>query len=636
MKKLLISSCSLLMLTSMVHSNTEKFNDKDIDFMIEQAEFSGVLDDRSQSTKAGTTYVTVGNDNNCDYRAGGAKIQSAILGVSYGTEIRIAHGTYEENLYIDSKSVKLLGGYADCTAADNDDYSVTSTSTKIIPVTGSGLPVIRVTGDSARHNLTLRNLTIQNGESTSSSYSGGGVAFYNADYNVTIQKADINYNNGKFGGGISVRFGKTNIGLIGSNIWGNNAEYGGGIHCNGSNNSLYMDNTAWYMFGFNERMLVFANTATYDGGGAQVTQGCQFTSYVGGSLLDGGFYLNKANRHGGGIDASFGAKIDLFGDLKCSDFPFVICNGNNNHPNTFYDNQADNDNNNDGDGGAVYATGSNTKVTATNVNFTLNDAYRGGAVFVTDEAEFETYAVNYQNCWEKGRCNQFTHNTASTNNGHGGAFYALDGGRLRVITSHIEGNRADYGSAFYINGTNSSVYLSNSYVVDNGDSGTSNHSNLYPVRVWTDGSATLHFNTIADNNIPASSASVANSAGITSLFGNIIHDESGASALLTSSPAFASEHYNIVNDFGNMITTTTNVEDDPMFIDRANNDYHIDASLSPAVDYSSHYSIHQGTQDTDGDLRGWDDYTVGNIYGRFDAGADETYDNDIIFKDGFE
>ena len=40
--------------------------------------------------------------------------------------------------------------------------------------------------------------------------------------------------------------------------------------------------------------------------------------------------------------------------------------------------------------------------------------------------------------------------------------------------------------------------------------------------------------------------------------------------------------------------------------------------------------------DADNQPRGWDDYTLGNYEGPYDAGADETYANDIIFKQGFE
>jgi len=32
---------------------------------------------------------------------------------------------------------------------------------------------------------------------------------------------------------------------------------------------------------------------------------------------------------------------------------------------------------------------------------------------------------------------------------------------------------------------------------------------------------------------------------------------------------------------------------------------------------------------------GWDDPNISDINGFFDAGADETYGNDIIFQDGF-
>lgn len=636
MKKFLISGCSMLMLTSMAHSNSESLSDKEIDLIMEQAAFSGLLDTKQASTKAGSNFVTVGSNSNCDYRIGNTKIQDAID--DDNTEIRIAHGTYEENLFINSKNVKLLGGYTDCTAANNDDYSVTSTFTKIIPATGSGLPVIRVTGDSARHNLTLRNLSIENGESTSTNYSGGGVAFYNADYGVNIQKANIQNNNGKWGGGVGIRGGKTNISLIGSIILGNDAEVGGGLYCLGSNSSLVMDNSSYFMFGFYEPMIVAGNNAVTNGGGAYITQGCQLTSYVGGSLLDGGgFYVNKADRHGGGIYASGGANISLIGERRCSNVgPITFCSGNNTQPNTFYDNTADNNVDNDGNGGAVYATGNSTKVTATNVNFITNQAFKGGAVYVTNGAEFDTYAVNHQNCWKNGRCNQFTSNRASTDNGHGGAFYASDGGKISVLASHIERNRADFGSGFYIKGLDSNLQLEGSYVVDNGEPGSTNYENLYPVRVTTNANAVVHYSTIADNNVPITNASVANSSGSLELLANIIHDTSGAVALKSVSPVSTTQECNIVNSFGDMFSAITNIEDNPRFVDRVNNDYHIDAAFSPAVDYCLGNQGHVNNKDTDGDTRAWDDYTVSNIYGPFDAGADETYQNDVIFEDDFQ
>ncbi|MCB1605031.1 MAG: hypothetical protein KDI59_10305 [Xanthomonadales bacterium] len=68
-----------------------------------------------------------------------------------------------------------------------------------------------------------------------------------------------------------------------------------------------------------------------------------------------------------------------------------------------------------------------------------------------------------------------------------------------------------------------------------------------------------------------------------------------------------------------------------------NRDFHIDSALSPAVDYCDNSKTGTLQQDIDYEIRGWDDPNVpGNVFGAFDVGADETYENDVIFRNGFE
>src|SRR5690606_2448539 len=91
----------------------------------------------------------------------------------------------------------------------------------------------------------------------------------------------------------------------------------------------------------------------------------------------------------------------------------------------------------------------------------------------------------------------------------------------------------------------------------------------------------------------------------------------------------------IVNKLGD-INDPRSIEADPEFVDRGNNDYHINAALSPAVDYCDDLLAEHTTQDTDQEDRGWDDYLATNNFGPFDVCADETYANDVIFEDDFE
>ena len=98
-------------------------------------------------------------------------------------------------------------------------------------------------------------------------------------------------------------------------------------------------------------------------------------------------------------------------------------------------------------------------------------------------------------------------------------------------------------------------------------------------------------------------------------------------------------HCLLVHETDSFIGNSSVEVANPMFVDAANGDYHIDASLSPAVDYCNELNVMAQFKDIDSDVRGYDDPTVVNnpvTNGAFDIGADETYDNDIIFADGFD
>ncbi|MEZ5472773.1 MAG: hypothetical protein R3E90_13460 [Marinicella sp.] len=72
----------------------------------------------------------------------------------------------------------------------------------------------------------------------------------------------------------------------------------------------------------------------------------------------------------------------------------------------------------------------------------------------------------------------------------------------------------------------------------------------------------------------------------------------------------------------------------PDFIDRSSGNYHLSA-VSPAIDRCANVNSNLGL-DIDLEPLGWDDPNQINGAGAYDAGADETYLNDIIFKDGYE
>jgi hypothetical protein len=80
---------------------------------------------------------------------------------------------------------------------------------------------------------------------------------------------------------------------------------------------------------------------------------------------------------------------------------------------------------------------------------------------------------------------------------------------------------------------------------------------------------------------------------------------------------------------------TLNVEvNDPLFINRAGNDFHINLGNSPAIDFAA--ANNSVLYDIDFEPRGLDNQDVDDLFGPYDIGADETNNDDIIFKDGFE
>ncbi len=582
------------------------------------------------------TFAIVGTSLNCiSYANSFSNIQAAIdAGFK---EIRITTETYNENVVIDDKDVQLLGGYASCSHASSGIFDNNSVTTTVKPVNGSGQPAIRIKASNAKRDVTLRNLSAKNGE-PSSAISGGGISIYNANLDLTLNTIMLAQNTGGSGGGLAVRSGHTNIKAHNLGIINNTAPYGGGIYCSGVNNSILIDGDEnASSFG-----IVSNKATTGSGGGAYISNGCTFTSYVGAS--DGfdvrGFLNNKAETSGGALYVGGAGKVYLWGNKYCSLVSPNICYGDNSRPVNLSSNTALSR------GGAIFAVGSGSAVYGSNIKVNANTADKGSAVYLMNEATFQTqtsydngwssnnngpvFPLKADHCWSNGKCNQFIGNSAFTSIA-GSVFYVKSGSQLKMSRSHIEDNQS-YGTfMFNIGDIDTSFDLEDSYVTGNGTQST--NGNLSPIAVYSDASARIINSTIADNN--ASSSSVRNYSANLKMYSSIIHDITGAEALDENNPVSSDTDCLIVNKLGH-INDPRSMVADPKFVDRANKNYHINAATSPAVDYCDNSLAQVTSQDTDREDRGWDDYTVNNLYGPYDIGADETYDNDIIFKDGFE
>ncbi len=575
------------------------------------------------------SFVTVGSDNNCNFTS----IQTALD--NFHTEIRISEGTYIENVVIDDLSVELLGGYASCTDANNNIYNSDSTLTTIRPANDSGQPAIRIKAPNTKRHVSLRNLSTKNGE-PSSAISGGGIFIYNANLDLTLNTIILAQNTGGSGGGLAVRSGRTNISAYNLGIINNTAPYGGGIYCSGDNNILIDGDENVPSFGITSN-----NATTGSGGGAYISSGCTLTSYVGaGEGFDvRGFVNNKAETVGGALYVASGGKVYLWGNKYCSLVSPHICYGDNSRPVNLSSNLALDR------GGAIFAIGSGSAVYGRNVKIDGNTASTGSAVYLMNEAIFQTqtsydngwastnngpvYPLKANHCWSKGKCNQFVSNKGLANSA-GSVFDVQSGSQLKMLRTHVEQNQS-YGTfIFNIKDTDSTFILEDSYVTGNGAEST--NGNLSPIAVFNDASAQIVSSTIADNN--PSSSSVRNYSANLKMFSSIIHDSTGGDALDEHNPVSSETDCLIVNKLGD-INDLRSIEADPEFVDRNNNNYHLNAALSPAVDYCDDSNTLYN-QDTDRDQRGWDDYTVNNLYGPYDVGADESYGNDVIFETAFE
>src|SRR5690606_34930634 len=517
-------------------------------------------------------FVTVGTDaNNCDYTS----IQNAID--DHYSEIRITTNTYSENVLIDDKDVQLLGGYTSCSNANNNIYDAQSMATTIKPVNGSGQPAIQIQTNTRRY-VTLRNLTAKNGEYTEP-FKGGGLSLFQANLRLTLNTVSLAQNESNNGAGLSVTSGNTNIRAHNLLVVNNKAtNNGGGIYCSGGNNSILIDGDEdASAFG------IVSNKAN-NGGGVYITEECQLTSYVGaGKGFDfRGFLNNQATSSGGAISAQSGAKVYLNGNRYCSFIIPYTCYGYNSTPLNLSGNYAIKS------GGAIYAEGPGTAVYGNNLKVNLNTAKNGGAVSLLNNALFQTQTT-YDNgaagkashCWAKGKCNQFTKNSIAGDHGVG-VFYVISGSNLKITRTHIEDNHDENQtqpgnrSLFYVSRTDSNLDLEGSYITGN------TAANTIDIAIRENASARIVYSTIADNS--ASSSTVSNNTASVKAYSSIIQGSPNTKALEEYNSIVTETDCLIVNKLGD-INDPRSIEADPEFVDRNNNNYHLNAALSPAVDY---------------------------------------------------
>ncbi len=585
------------------------------------------------SNKEMLSFATVGADN-CDFD----NIQDAInSGVD---EVRIASNkNYNENIYLNDISISLRGGYSSCADANNDIQN--SDKATIIGVANASEPVIAITGHDQRHNVVLEQLNLTGGTGTNF-LSGGGISTLDADALISLDQVNIYNNHSSYGGGIAAQGNSPNTDtdfiLRDTLIYQNSATDGGGIYCSGIESSILMYGNS----GIN------SNTADDDenvpgsgnGGGLYITTDCSFALYSGTQNSDTvndlrGIAFNTATNRGGGVHANKGSFVNLIGYQFCIN---NVCIGSNSEPLNINDNIAGSK------GGGISALDDSTKILLhsglVENNDLLNVSSSGAGIAVQSGAFLETGRLS-KACWNTEKCNLFRNNRAKT---EGGAI-SIVASTAEIYSSYFEGNRADNGTA--INTAMSDTMVVGSVFAHNGNNGGAYADNaVFSAGGIFDGTIDVINNTFVDNNTTQSVFDVTHSNSSVMNIKNSIIQESNANIKVINSDlpdTGTAISCLMVHETGSLNNQSifnfgeVNV-DDPMFVNRIEGDYHLDAAVSPAIDRC----INEGVthKDIDAESFGWDDPFVINKNNspnyRSDIGADETRGNDIIFYDGFQ
>ena len=574
-------------------------------------------------------FVTVGGNGDaaCDYNLGSERIQEAID--SGAAEVRVADNhSYQENLILGDASVIVRGGFTDCAAANSNQQDLTVFT--VIDGSTAALPVVSINNSVDRHLIRLENLGITDG--TASGVFGGGISLELANVELQLVRVIVTDNSAQLGGGIGIDAGvgqnNQDTVLVGQDVFvqTNDANIaGGGIYCAFAEHMVFFGISA-----------IVGNTAR-EGAGVYARNGCEMSMYAeplpGQFISFAGIIGNAAEEEGGGTYLSQGADLYLFGQRMCAD---GVCLGDPQVPLLVWMNASDSDASGAENGGAIYMAdgGFDKDFFANGTIFEDNTAGgNGGAAYVASNSTF-TIARSQGACWHAERCNYFLANTSGPAVGFGGAIYNA-GAEVDISNTYFEENRADFGTAVFTTDGAASTRIEGGVFNDNGDNGSGVFSDNYVLHVTLGGKLSVMHSTFVDNDAEIAVMHVDPAlSGTLDLQSSIVHDP-------TSGPVLSPISFNstvrcvMAHESASMTGELITVAD-PVFIDRLAGDFRLDAQNSPAVDYCDNTTVDIQNTDIDLQLRGWDDPDRVNNAGPFDLGANETYANDIIFKDGLE
>lgn len=567
----------------------------------------------------GNSFVSMGTDTACDFDSATHTISDVIA--TGASEIRLAsNGVYQDNISLINRDLVLRGGFSTCLEAENNQQ----TYDVLIAIDGSlgFVPVIHISGEDSRNLVRLENLILTGGFAN----SGGGLFVETADAEIQLLRVVTSNNQAQEGGGIAIELGT--VDFFGQDVVVINNRaltefgHGGGVYCNSALNTMT----------FTGLSVINNNEAARGGGLYSSVCKINFYSSLHPEIITffAGVTGNSSSDVGGGLYLRGRTEVNFFGQRMCDGGE---CLGSNEVPIMINENDSNLDPTADADGGGIYmeSLGLTPKFYANGLQMVNNQAGgNGGGIYATEGSSVIIDRVS-RACWEKDRCNLIEANQSSNDSGFGGAFY-LENSSAEISHAYIEANRADFGTAFMVTGNDSNVSLEHSVLDDNGDEGMSGFSDNNVIRLSLGAHMSIKHTTIADNDAASSVFSVDLLPSSLDLLASIVDEPNGIPVFPVASGSL-NVNCLISHEAGSFNGNNVIVAN-PDFIDRSSGNYHLSA-VSPAIDRCADVNSNLGL-DIDLEPLGWDDPNQINGAGAYDAGADETYLNDIIFKDGYD
>lgn len=585
--------------------------------------------------------VRVGTGSGCAT----ASIQAAIdaaSNVNGITNILIARNTtYHTNwLNITGKNVRLIGGYQNCTQSVADDVR-----TVIDGSGGSQDSVIKVRG--ATSNVSFHNLDISGGDAlgTTSGQHGGGVEIEDGPHAlIYFQNTWIHNNAAREGGGLWIKNEhSTNANDVfvrldhNTRIENNSALLvpvtnalgsGGGIWC--SNARIVMTGGVSATVGSD-----IAGNHADDAGGGIRAENCKIN--IATTRSDAAtIFNNTASGPGGGISVSGERALVALYTLN----PLA--------PTLLSNNVAG------GVGGAI-DIGSSATVLAWDVILRNNISRSGGgavSLFDNDASPDAAFAMRGDltgapnvsgsaegvavNCVLSLRCNRISFNSAVESGGTrrtGAAIRASTAGSDGIVYFRLYGTEVDDNTGENL------VEMTGGLIFGSLDGTALFGNNVSAELLHNPNSAQelqVVLSTIAGNTIGGAATFRGAADFDATIFKNSIHWQPGKKiiSVVSGTATTADFDFLLSNDLTGIPVSTHNLIADPLFVDPATQDFHLQLA-SPAIDYRTPI----GTQTADHLPRLRDLASVANEFGAQDLGAYERQFDcaaDTVFCNGFE